>query len=574
MYRMEHPRPELIRENWVNLNGVWEFEMDVGVCYRAKGNMLDKAQYAQTIQVPFCPESKLSGIGYTDFINAVWYRRKVTIKKGDMRILLHFEASYYKTEVFVGDKSVGVHKGGYTPFTFDITDYVVDGENVMVVYVEGDARDRTQPSGKQSFNYQPNGCLYTRSTGIWSTVWLEYVPKTYLKAIKLDSDIYNSTLSAQLTLVGNGAKRITLTAFFDGKEVGKRELQTEDTNVFTQIELSELKLWDTKTPNLYDLSIKVESEYGLDEAQSYFGMRSIRYDKYGLRLNGKYVYQRLVLDQGYYPDGIITAPTAEDLEKDILLSKRLGFNGARLHQKVFERRYLYYADKHGYLCWGEYPSWGFNHHIDSCVQIFLREWMEAVERDYNHPCIIGWCPLNEAREIEYKGDIAEGFRETLYETTKRYDSNRAVIDNSDGVHKKTDIFDVHDYEDNVELLKERYSCLGNGAYAHCPNRHFELNEHGLPFFFSEWGGTYIKENSANLYAHVENTDGLVERFCGHMEVLFENPEICGCCYTQLYDIEGEINGFYYYDRTPKLTEEQADKILTCHRRLSASEKLR
>lgn len=568
MYRQEYPRPELIRDNWVNLNGRWEFEMDVGVCHRAKGDMFDKPKYERVIEVPFCPESKLSGIEHTDFINAVWYRRKLNIKKNDNRVLLNFEASYYKTEVFINGKSVGFHKGGYTPFSFDVTEYVNDGENTLVVYVEGDARDRTQPSGKQSFNYQPHGCLYTRSTGIWSTVWLEYVPQTYLKSIKIDTDIDNAMVLTRLTLVGNGKKNIILTALLDGKEVGREELKTTANILDAQIRLSILKLWDTENPNLYDLKICVESESGKDEVQSYFGMRSVACDKYGLRLNGKYIYQRLVLDQGYYPDGIVTAPKAEDMEKDILLSKRLGFNGARLHQKVFERRYLYYADKHGYLCWAEYPSWGFNHHVDSCIQIFLNEWMESVERDYNHPCIIGWTPLNEAWEIEYRGDVALGFCETLYRETKRYDPFRLFIGNSGGYHTATDIFDVHDYEDNLDKLRGKYQKLKNGGYG---DRDRQANEKHLPFFLSEWGGTYIKENSKNLYAHVENTDELVERFCGHIEVLMTNPEICASCYTQLYDIEGEINGFYYYDRTPKLTEAQMDTIKVALQKQASNE---
>ncbi len=568
--RPEYPRPELVRENWLNLNGEWDFEFDFGNSgitleeffndnrknYRF--DEMREKEFSHKINVPFCPESKLSGIEYKDFINACWYKKVVELpKEWKGRVLLNFEAAYYETYVVVNGKLLGNHKGGYTPFSFDITDCIEDGKAEILVHCAGDPRNIFQPSGKQATSFASRGCFYTRSTGIWQTVWLENVPEVYMTAIKMDSDIDNKKLNTKVSFNKLGKKKVTLTATFDGKEVGKASAVTTTKEVYVQVPVKTLKLWDIKTPNLYDLKVEVESEEGVDVVSSYFGMRKIELDEVCLKINGKRVMQRLVLDQGYYPDGVYTAPTKEDLIKDIEISQRVGFNGARLHQKVFERRFLYYCDKMGYIVWGEYPSWNFDHSSEAALLHFLPEWMESVERDYNHPALVGWCPTNENWRIANREQNNDFVKQVYYET-KRYDTYRPVIDVSWNYHTVTDIFDTHDYvQDPVEFNK-RYGKWEDGKCFEQFNQPYG----GQPYFLSEYGGIKWSEDK-NGWGYGDGPKTLEEfenRYNSFTKTLLGNPRMCALCYTQLYDVEQEQNGIYYYDRTPKFSEEMMDSL--------------
>ncbi|MDR0406309.1 MAG: beta-galactosidase, partial [Clostridiales bacterium] len=347
--RPEHPRPQMVREKWLNLNGTWEFECDFGKSGKERG-VPRKERLDKEIVVPFCPESELSGIGYKDFINAVWYKRAFRIPGawGKRGVLLHFEAVDYDCDIWVNGEHVGSHKGGYTPFSFDVTRCITDGENTVVVYAEDDTRTGLQPCGKQSKRYLSEGCDYTRVTGIWQTVWLESVPEAYVKSYKVIPDVENS--KADITLEVSGAGAAELTAVYDGRTVGAASVKTAGGTVNVSVPLSELHLWQPRNAALYDLEIR----FGDDCVKGYFGMRTLRLTENCVLINEKPVFQRLALDQGYYPDGIYTAPNDAALVKDIELSLALGFNGARLHEKVFERRFLYHADRMGYLVWGEY----------------------------------------------------------------------------------------------------------------------------------------------------------------------------------------------------------------------------
>lgn len=566
--RAEYPRPELVRKDWLSLNGEWEFEPDYGRSGLARG-VLDKQKLDGAINVPFCPESKLSGVGNTDFFNAVWYKKHVALEKTDKRILLHFEACYYYTQVFVNGVKAGEHSGGYTPFSFDITELVKNGDNVIAVYAEGDPRDGRQPSGKQSVRYASRGCHYTRSTGIWQTVWLEFVPETYLKSIKLDTDIDNGLVNAFVTL--SGAGYVTLTARLGGKTVGECGIKASGA-AFAQLKLSELRLWSVDDPALYDLTVTVDDGKSTDMVDTYFGMRKIEADGKGVKLNGKYLFMRTVLDQGYYEDGIYTAPKAEDMLNDIKLAKALGFNGARLHEKVFERRFLYYADREGYLCWGEYPNWGFDHTAEWATDVFLGEWLEAVARDYNHPCVIGWCPLNETWVRELGKEQNAAFIRTLYDQTKLFDPFRPMIDTSGSTHVKTDIFDHHNYDQEPEVFDAKFGDFGDG-YGHGYNG--QQNENALPYFMSEYGGTAISGKMDGGWGYGDSAadeDELVERYCAFAKTLLGNPKICGLCYTQLYDVEQEQNGIYTYSRKPKLSKKAIEKMAAAMKQKAACEK--
>ena len=550
--RSEHPDPQFQRKDWLNLNGEWDFEFDFGNSGLRAG-VLEKDEWSRKINVPFCPESKLSGIEYTDFIAAVWYRKSVTVTEAQLegRVLIHFGAVDYETYLYVNGEEAGYHKGGYTSFTFDITEFLTAGENVIAVNARDDVRDPLVPRGKQSELYNSHGCDYTRTTGIWQTVWLEFVPKAYVKSFKLFPDTVNATLGVSAVVEGEGAFKAE--AFYDGRLVGSFE-KTAAGFVSGDIKLSETHLWEVGCGRLYDLKIT----FGDDEISSYFGLRDIHIDGYKVLINGKSVFQRLVLDQGFYADGIYTAPSDEALEKDIRLSLAVGFNGARLHQKVFEPRFLYHCDRLGYIVWGEFGNWGLDYSRDGALEAMLPQWCESVARDFNHPAIVGWCPFNETWDRDGRKQNDELLR-IVYRVTKQLDETRPCIDTSGNFHVETDIFDVHDYEQKVEIFKGNYDRLMTEGvlFEHFPDR--QEYDGKKPAFVSEYGGIQWSLGSrgdAWGYGNAPKSEQeFIDRYKGLTDALLDNERMFGFCYTQLYDIEQEQNGLYYYDRSPKFDPE-------------------
>lgn len=550
--RSEHPDPQFQRKDWLNLNGEWDFEFDFGNSGLRAG-VLEKDEWSRKINVPFCPESKLSGIEYTDFIAAVWYRKSVTVTEAQLegRVLIHFGAVDYETYLYVNGEEAGYHKGGYTSFTFDITEFLTAGENVIAVNARDDVRDPLVPRGKQSELYNSHGCDYTRTTGIWQTVWLEFVPKAYVKSFKLFPDTVNATLGVSAVVEGEGAFKAE--AFYDGRLVGSFEKMVAGF-VSGDIKLSETHLWEVGCGRLYDLKIT----FGDDEISSYFGLRDIRIDGYKVLINGKSVFQRLVLDQGFYADGIYTAPSDEALEKDIRLSLAVGFNGARLHQKVFEPRFLYHCDRLGYIVWGEFGNWGLDYSRDGALEAMLPQWCESVARDFNHPAIVGWCPFNETWDRDGRKQNDELLR-IVYRVTKQLDETRPCIDTSGNFHVETDIFDVHDYEQKVEIFKGNYDRLMTEGvlFERFPDR--QEYDGKKPAFVSEYGGIQWSLGSrgdAWGYGNAPKSEQeFIDRYKGLTDALLDNERMFGFCYTQLYDIEQEQNGLYYYDRSPKFAPE-------------------
>lgn len=555
--RSEHPDPQFQRKDWLNLNGEWDFEFDFGNSGLRAG-VLEKDEWSRKINVPFCPESKLSGIEYTDFIAAVWYRKSVTVTETQLegRVLIHFGAVDYETYLYVNGEEAGYHKGGYTSFTFDITEFLTAGENVIAVNARDDVRDPLVPRGKQSELYNSHGCDYTRTTGIWQTVWLEFVPKAYVKSFKLFPDTVNATLGVSAVVEGEGAFKAE--AFYDGRLVGSFE-KTAAGFVSGDIKLSETHLWEVGCGRLYDLKIT----FGGDEISSYFGLRDIRIDGYKVLINGKSVFQRLVLDQGFYADGIYTAPSDEALEKDIRLSLAVGFNGARLHQKVFEPRFLYHCDRLGYIVWGEFGNWGLDYSRDGALEAMLPQWCESVARDFNHPAIVGWCPFNETWDRDGRKQNDELLR-IVYRVTKQLDETRPCIDTSGNFHVETDIFDVHDYEQKVEIFKGNYDRLMTEGvlFERFPDR--QEYDGKKPAFVSEYGGIQWSLGSrgdAWGYGNAPKSEQeFIDRYKGLTDALLDNERMFGFCYTQLYDIEQEQNGLYYYDRSPKFDPELFRRI--------------
>ncbi len=553
--RPEYPRPQFVRDEWMNLNGKWQFEFDYGVSGHQRG-LAEATSLSKEITVPFCFESELSGIGNKDFCLCVWYKKAVTLpdewQSEDRCTILNIGACDYETTVYVNGKQVGTHIGGYISFSFDITAYLTSGENIITIRAYDDTRSDAQPTGKQCPLYYSKGCDYTRTTGIWQTVWLENVHKKYIKNARYTPDLEGSSLLIEAQCMNSHGETLTAEAFLDGKSVGIASCTVKGKSARMTLKLSELKTWNVGAPVLYDLKLTL----GNDSVNSYFGMRDIAIKDGIMLINGKPIFQRLILDQGFYPDGIYTAPTDDELRSDVQRSIDMGYNGARLHEKIFEPRFLYYCDKMGYIVWGEYPNWGIELKDKTAYQAILPEWIEALERDYNHPAIVGWCPLNETKKEQN-----EVFVKTLFNMTKAIDRTRPMIDTSGYVHVDdiTDILDCHDYEQDVEVYREKYGRLINDE-----NIPIYSNADGKPTFVSEFGGTWWNEAAAanNSWGYESKSswgygnsprtkDEVIARYKGLVDTLLSNPKIGAFCYTQLTDVEQEQNGLYTYDRKPK-----------------------
>lgn len=565
--RAEHPNPQWERDTWKNLNGTWEFEFDFG-CSAVERRLWEKKRFDREILVPFCPESRLSGIGYTDFINGVAYRKNFELSQEELsgRVLLHFGAVDYEASVYVNGTLVGSHKGGYTSFCFDITKHVAPGPNTLFVAVKDDVRSGLQPKGKQAHLYASSGCDYTRTTGIWQTVWLEFVPERHIQSAKYYPDPANGKVTVTGLVQGQGT--LQLTALWEDKPVGEAALSVEDGFFTAQLDLSETHLWEPGKGGLYTLLLT----FGEDRVKSYFGLRTAKFQGRKFLLNGKSLFQRFVLDQGFYPDGIYTAPTEEDLVKDIQLSFAAGFNGARLHEKVFEARFLYHCDRLGYLVWGEYPNWGLDHAHPLSTETYLNQWSEAVERDFNHPAIIGWCPFNETwgyREEREKNALLT----SLYKLTKQLDPTRPCIDSSGNYRVLSEVYDIHDYDQDTQSFQARWDGLTDriretGGVIPAEDPFFNSAPEGpsgrapffnqpydnQPIFVSEYGGIRWPDDTVEGWGYGNapaTPEEFFARYKGLTEALLNNPEIFGFCYTQLYDVEQEVNGLYTYGRAQK-----------------------
>lgn len=582
--RAEYPRPQFVRADWLCLNGEWQFEIDQADSGIDRG--LLTRDLNDTITVPFCPESRLSGVGNQDYLNAVWYRRTVTIPEewAGRRVILNFQAIDYDTTVWVNGVEVGRHRGGFTPFSCDLRDVAGPGQEVTIVVRARDDHRPPQPRGKQSQRYGAYGAIYLRTTGIWQTVWLEPVPDYALKRPRITPDLTNGLfrIVQPLTATKPGL-RLRMTLKDESGSVATVERAVGEDFV-TQLDLpvpeGRRRLWSIEDPYLYALEIQLLDDSGtvVDQVSSYAGLRSITIDGKAIKINGKAVFQRLVLDQGYYPDGIMTAPSDEALRHDIELAQSAGFNGARLHQKVFEERFLYHADRMGYLVWGEFGDWGCrvsggpedDHQQPGAA--YITQWLEALERDYSHPAIVGWCPLNETWQvigdrITVLDDVTWG----MYLATKAMDQSRPVLDASGYAHRvfRADVYDSHDYDQNPETFAQRHGA-GATPYVNAPmpgsrrenNRPWSLPYLGQPYFVSEFGGIWWNPNvreGEDSWGYGDRPTSIeafykrFERLCG---VLLANPQMFGYCYTQLTDVYQEQNGIYTFERGLKFDMER------------------
>ena len=556
--RNEHPRPQFARQSWMNLNGTWGFEIDNGRSGEARGLQAPGKALSGSILVPFCPESPLSGVEHRDFLYGVWYKRTVQLDAAALagRVFLHFGAVDYEARVYVNGQPAGTHRGGYVSFALEVTALLHPGENEIAVFALDDTRSRHVPSGKQSPQYASFGCFYTRTTGIWQTVWLEFTPSAYLRLVQFYPNVAQGSVTVLAELEGRGDLRADIR--FEGRPMGSFDQANASGTVSFTVPLAEKHLWEPGCGNLYDVTFT----FGADRVDSYFGLRQVELDGMRFRINGKSVFQRLVLDQGFYPQGVYTAPTDEDLIGDIRMSMAAGFNGARLHEKVFEERFLYHADRMGYLLWGEYPSWGLDPSYPDSVFGILPEWQEEIRRDFNHPAIIGWCPYNETWDVDGRKQDDRVIR-LVYETTKAMDPTRPCIDTSGNFHLKTDIFCIHDYEQDPQELRRRYMPLATGGKPY--DSHSDRQTYGgEPCFLSEYGGIrWSEDNSGWGYGEGPKTEAeFIQRFRGLTDALLDNKGLFGLCYTQLTDVEQEQNGLYTYDRRAKFEPAVLHEILS------------
>ena len=535
--RPEYPRPQLRRPHWLSLNGPWQFGFD-------------SPDFDQSISVPFAYQSALSGIGKGSLHDIVWYQRRFERPDGD-RLLLHFGAVDYAATVWVNDVEVARHEGGHTPFTADISAVVRHGDNELVVRADDPATDRSLPRGKQTWQAEPEGIFYTATTGIWQTVWLEPLPHRHVTSLHLSPRLEDGRLDFDVGTSTPDAS-VELTVTLRGRRVGN----------FTgrpgrgSLSVADVEPWSPDSPVLYDLTVRLVDDAGRDSdrVESYFGMRTVRTGDGRFLLNGHPYIQRLVLDQGYYPGGWYTAASDDDLRRDIELAKAFGFNGARKHQKIEDPRWLYWADRLGFLVWAEMPN--FHEHSAQAEERLVDELAAAIDRDRDHPCVVAWVPMNESfgfpRPLQDR--VVATFLNRLYDLTHQLDGTRPVVSNDGWEHARTDLCTLHDYGDPAEL-RRRYAMLapalepsGRPRPPYLPGYHHR----GEPLLISEIGGMVLEGSGGWGYGKPASIDAFVDRYRELVVALMAQGPVEGFCYTQLTDIEQECNGLLTFDRRPKV----------------------
>lgn len=585
-YVKDYPRPQFVRDNWENLNGSWDFRFD-DQNQGEKEKWYEEFHGDKKINVPFTFETKSSGIHDETRHDFVWYRREIQadaarLEKEDY--ILHFEGSDYITKVWVNGQFAGKHTGGYARFSFVITDLLHDGANELVVKVE-DSYDMQQPRGKQRWIDSNFGCWYVPITGIWKTVWTEYASKVRLDKVKMTPVLEQGRLDLEYDVIApesmlNGQLFVAATVSFNGILVNKSLTAVTDSHISTTVDMFlrnnnyglewAIRTWSPEEPNLYDVEFELlQAHEVLDKAGSYCAMREIRIDGPNILLNGRPLYQRLILDQGYWKDSNLTPPSEEALIEDIDKIMALGYNGLRKHQKTEDERFLYWCDVKGMLVWSEVPA--SYRYSDYAVEQFTKEWMEIVKQNYNHPCIITWTPFNESwgiPKVETKRD-EQHFTEAIYHLTKSVDPYRPVIVNDGWEHTVSDIITLHDYEEVGEVFKSRYMDCKDEIFTtevyHSSSKSAFANGYaykGQPVIISEYGGiAFNNDDSGWGYGNKVNTkEEFIRRFDEITTAVKEVPYVCGFCYTQVSDVQQEINGLMDMERNFKVEPEVIKEI--------------
>lgn len=579
-YTKDYPRPQFVREQWLNLNGPWDFRFDddnIG----ERENWPNRFSGTHTINVPFTYETKASGIGIEAFHPQVWYGKTVHIPKEaeGKRAILHFQAVDYVAKVWVNGKMAGSHRGGYAAFGFDITPYLVYGADNQITVKAEDSDDCTQPRGKQRWTKDNFECFYVQTTGIWQTVWLEFVAEQRLDSVKITPDIDRSTVRFDYRISGTHAAetlRLEAIVTLKGNPVKRVALQADRPNLTVEVDLIHEAngpwkkcLWSPQHPNLFDVEfVLYAADRVVDRVFSYFGMRKISIENGRVLLNNTPIYQRLILDQGYWTDSHLTPPSEEAIIADIDHILAMGYNGVRKHMKIEDARFLYWCDVKGLLVWSEMAAtFEFQ---DQAVEAFTKEWLEIVEQQYNHPSIITWVPFNESWGIpSILRDVKQQkFTEGIYHLTKAIDLYRPVITNDGWEHTVSDILTLHDYvetgdgfakryQDRKEAIVQRVTTCNQWKYALAEGYGYR----GQPIIISEFGGIAFRSDKGWGYGRQVATETeFLERFEGLTRAIKSVDYISGYCYTQLTDVQQEINGLLTEDRKPKIPTDQIREI--------------
>lgn len=560
-YKKNYPRPQFVRDDWLDLNGEWKFGFGEEISERdaLAGNLPRK------IVVPYSYETESSGIGDETMHDVVWYARSIPKREGK-RSVLHFEGADYDTAVYVNGVLIGTHRGAYSRFSFDITAYLKEGENLLCVRCE----DRNLPGqvrGKQRWEKQCFGCWYVQTTGIWKSVWMEYTEEVYLTSLKITPCLkdYSVRLDFSVNQPSDDVE-VCFDISYEGKPIRSVRMLARDPDESVSVALSsgnvtyQVMLWGVDAPFLYDIKATLfKAGKKCDEVGSYFALREYTAKGDKILLNGRPFYARLLLDQGYWKESGLTPPDEEAIVKDILLAREMGFNGVRKHQKIEDERYFYYADLLGFTVWCELPS---NHwKSDETAAQITREWMDIVRQNYNHPSLVTWVVFNESwgvRNIRQNA-AQSNLASALYYLTKAFDPIRPVISNDGWEHAMSDILTLHDYEQDAEKLHKRYETFQKRAEGSPENdQPLPFAEgyayRGQPVIISEFGGTAYLRDEKRGWGYGNGVGG-DEEFLTHFGALvaaIDSLGISGYCYTQITDVQHEVNGLLYEDRTPKV----------------------
>jgi beta-galactosidase/beta-glucuronidase len=570
------------REQWLCLNGRWRFTYDDGMRYRVPG---DIESWPHEIEVPFAPESRSSGIGDTGFHRSCWYERDLTLavaatdENGGVkeRIILHFGAVDYKALVWVNGELVVTHEGGHTPFSADITFALREDElqRISVCAID-DPFDLEKPRGKQDWRLDPHAIWYPRTTGVWQTVWLERVAAAHIESVRWTPNVERWEVALHALTRGSISDdlRLAVTLRMGATLLAEDEYAVIHQEVHRRIALSDPGvddyrnelLWSPERPTLIEARIRLKrGGKVVDEVFSYTALRSIATQREKILLNGRSYALRLVLDQGYWPDTLMTPPSDEALRRDIELTKEMGFNGVRKHQKIEDPRYLYWADVLGLLVWEEMPS--AYRFTNLAINRMLREWTEVIARDSSHPCIIVWVPFNESWGVPDLNLVpaARDAVAALYHLTRTLDPTRLVIGNDGWESSATDMIGIHDYASEPAILRARYGPevkpqeLVDRRWA--AGRILTLDGYphkGQPICLTEFGGIAYLDAAAIAsgdwgYSTVTDPGDFEGRVTALIETVRTTAMFSGFCYTQFADTFQETNGLLRADRSAKFS---------------------
>lgn len=571
---LKYPRPLFVRKSFLDLNGKWNFYRDDKRIFEREQRYIKFPENCETINVPYCYQSELSGINDKKHYDTIYYQNefKFDYKNGE-RVIFHIDASDYKTRLYVNGRYVGEHLGGYTSFAFDITDYLIDKKGYIVIRCD-DSYNIHQPRGKQKWKDQPFECFYQEVNGIWKSVWVEVVSYTYITFFQL---IPNKENSVDVKISLNNFSfdgEIEINFLFNDAIVGQQKKKICEEKFETNVKLNEIHYWDTENPNLYTVIIKlIKNDVVLDEIKSYFGYRFIETKDGKILLNGKPLYMRLTLEQGYYPKGMYTFENIDEMINEVNIIKSSGFNGLRLHQKVEDDRFYFLCDMLGLITWSELPSgYDFDEEYKENV---LREWQEVLYQHVNHPSILVWTPFNESwgiPGIRYSKE-EQDFLVQIYDLTKKFDPTRLIVSNDGWLHCKTDLVTFHNYIqdaerlayyiDNIKKICKENLPINDDINKYCPFANGFKYE-GQPILIDEFSGIGFNIETVDKgwgYGDSAQTEkALIERYEKLVKCVTKSPDLAGWCMTQITDVYQEINGLFTFTRKPKFDIDLIRKI--------------